>query len=543
MTQPRLLDHFSALVQADPGAIALFDGHGGRSTPQPVSREELRDAAMAMADHFKAFGVGAGDCVGVWLPNWSTAVAAQLGALALGAHVIGINTRYNSDEVAHVLDMARPKVIALAHEFNNLDLLGRLMGVVDSRPGQPPAVVVVSAPGTAVQPSEATRYDVGAGAAAFCVSSSGVLRANPIEGLATAFTTSGSTGRSKIAAHTERGVVAHSLAVADAAGIGHESTVLGALPLSGVFGFTPIMTAVLAGARVLLEPVFDAKGVLEDMVACGVTHAAGADDLFGRLQTAWQRHPLPLALRWVGIADFEGRSRDVAAWAEAEFSTNVVGVYGSSELFALTALWPETAPPDLKWSGGGRLVSPEIQFRVGDPAASGEKADEGHEGELQFRGYNVVDTYLGDPALSAGTFTDDGWFRTGDLGRSLGDNTFAYICRMGDVLRLRGFLVDPSEIELRLTAHPAVELAKVVGLTGEDGGTMAIGFVVPIPGANASGEELKTWCAETLAKFKVPRRVYVLDEMPTTSGINGTKVKTATLRQIAATRLAEEPPS
>ena len=542
MTQTRLLDHFSTLVRADPGAPVLFDGNAGRGTPQPVSRGELRDAAAAMADHFKAFGVGAGDCVGVWLPNWSTAVAAQLGALALGAHVIGVNTRYNSDEVAHVLDMARPKVIAIAHDFNNLDLLGRLVGVADSNPGQAPAVVVVSAPGSRVQPSEATRYDVGAGAAAFVVSPSRVLRANPVEGLATAFTTSGSTGRSKIAAHTERGVVAHSLAVAAAARIGPGSTVLGALPMSGVFGFTPIMAAVLAGARVLLEPVFEAKGVLEDMVACGVTHAAGADDLFGRLETAWQRHPLPLTLRWVGIADFEGRSRDVAAWAEAEFGTNVVGVYGSSELFALTALWPETTSPDLKWSGGGQLVSAGIQFRMGDPV-SGEEAHEGQDGELQFRGYNVVDTYLGDPALSAGAFTADGWFRTGDLGRKLGDNTFAYICRMGDVLRLRGFLVDPSEIELRLTAHPAVEVAKVVGVTGKHGGAVAIGFVVPVTGANPSGDELKSWCAETLAKFKVPWRVHVLEEMPTTSGINGTKVKTATLREIAASRLAEEPPS
>lgn len=541
MTQPRLLDQFSSLVREDPGATVLYDGHAGRQAPQPVSREALRDAAAAMASHFKTFGVGPGDCVGVWLPNWSTAVAAQLGALSLGAHVIGINTRYNSDEVGHVLDMTRPKVVALARDFNKLDLLGRLKGTLTHSSASSPAVVVVAAPGTAIQSSEVAHYDVGAGAAAFDVTPGRVLSTNPDEGLATAFTTSGSTGRSKIAAHAELGVVAHSLAVADAADIGAASTVLGALPLSGVFGYTPIMAALLAGGRTLLEPVFDAQGVLDDMVTCNVTHAAGADDLFGRLQAAWQSHPVPLSLRWIGIADFEGKSRDVAAWAEAQFGTSVGGVYGSSELFALAAFWPDSAPDDLKWSGGGRLVSPQIEFRVVDPD-TGEELD-GSDGELQFRGYNVVDKYLGDPALSEGTFTEDGWFHTGDLGRRLSEDTFAYICRMGDVLRLRGFLVDPSEIELRLGAHPSVEVAKVVGVRGEDGGTVAVGFIVPVPGSNPSGDELRAWCAETLAKFKVPRSVHVLQEMPTTSGTNGTKIKTAELRQIAAARLADGSPA
>ena len=107
---------------------------------------------------------------------------------------------------------------------------------------------------------------------------------------------------------------------------------------------------------------------------------------------------------------------------------------------------------------------------------------------------------------------------------------------MGDVLRLRGFLVDPAEIELRLAAHDAVALAKVVGAPAPDGhGTRAVAFVVTRAGHTTSEDELKAWCATNLAKFKVPDEVRFLTEMPTTSGTNGTKIRAAALRELATT--------
>ena len=71
----------------------------------------------------------------------------------------------------------------------------------------------------------------------------------------------------------------------------------------------------------------------------------------------------------------------------------------------------------------------------------------GIQGELQFRGPNVVDTYLGNPNAAKHAFTADGWFRSGDPGFMNPDGSFDYVCRMGDALRLRGFLVEPAEIE------------------------------------------------------------------------------------------------
>ena len=545
MTAPRLLDVVSELAQADPTAVALWDGAAaadpaGTTTALPVTRQQLVARSAAIAEVLRGLGVGAGDCVGVWLPNWSDSVAAQFAALGLGAHVIGINTRYNSEEVAHVLQMAAPQAVLMAHDFNDLDLVGRLRAALEPADRPAPALVVVAAPGTPA-PDELSAYDLGSPVVALAPSHPATAPTTLPPGpsaLAVGFTTSGSTGRPKLAAHDEAGTTEHLLAAGEALRFRPDDVMLGALPLSGVFGFVAAYAAVLAGVPVLLEPVFRASGVVAEMAELGVTHIVGGDDLIGRIADEQRASGARLALRHVLIADFEGRTPELAAWAEQACGAVLTGVYGSSETFALTAFWPTDAPPETRAAGGGHVVTPAIAVRIADPLTNGELPD-GEQGELQLRGPNVVDDYLGDPSVKAAAFTSDGWFRTGDLAVRTGEGAFRYVCRMGDVLRLRGFLVDPAEIELRLIAHDAVALAKVVGAPARDGhGTEAIAFVVARPGHTTTSEELRDWCAATLARFKVPAEVRFLDEMPTTSGTNGTKIRAAALRELAATELA-----
>jgi len=148
-----------------------------------------------------------------------------------------------------------------------------------------------------------------------------------------------------------------------------------------------------------------------------------------------------------------------------------------------------------------------------------------------------VNAYLGDEGESKAAFTEDGWFRSGDLGTLTDDGGFIYICRSGDVLRLRGFLVEPAEIERRLGEHLAVDTAKVVGIRDKAGETNAVGFVTLKPGAIVpSVDELRDWCRENLARFKVPAVIHIIDQMPTTVVTNGSKIKAATLREWAEER-------
>ncbi len=483
----------------------------------------IRGLVAELAEH----GVGPDDVVAVWLPNWSDALVWQCAAAARGALVVGINTRYGAEEATHVLARARPVLVALAHDFHGLDLAGRLRAAVAGS-GVVPQVALVAGPGRPA-PADVAAVDVGAGAWAPRRIDGPEPGPSDPDRLAVAFTTSGSTGLPKLAAHTARGVLAHAVADAAVLGLTEADVVLCALPLSGVYGYNAAAAGLAAGAALLLEPVFEPDDVLDDMAACAVTHVGAGDDLVLRLAQAHRERPRDLSSwRWWGVADFQGRSRELAAWATEEFGTVVTGVYGSSEVFALTAAWPPDEPAPARWAGGGRVVHPDVEVRVADPE-TGAVLGRGAEGELAFRGPNVVDGYVGsDPDV----FSADGWFRSGDLGVLVDEGAFVYVCRMGDALRLRGFLVDPTEIEVRLGAHPAVHTAKVVGVEGADGATVAVGFVVLEPGADDPGD-LRTWCRDVLAPFKVPGAVHVLDAMPTTSGTNGTKIRTSVLAALA----------
>jgi fatty-acyl-CoA synthase len=540
-----LYESLLELVQDNPGKTLFIE-------PAPagyrhLSRQQFLAEVEAARRTLQDLGVGHGQCIATWLPNWSSAYAWQFAASAVGAHVIGINTRYNVAEVAHVLHKARPEVVVMAHDFQRLDLMARARAAVaGEEPAVIPAVVPVAAPGQPA-PQNPEEYNLGGGVRLVHSDAARGLPpawspSTPAEAdlLSVAFTTSGSTGMPKLAAHNESGVIKH--AQADAAKIGFAPTdvLVGALPFSGVFGFSSSMAAIFGGAAILLHPVFDETELVRAMAEYRATHFVGADDMVSRIAAAWRETRTDLSSwKWIGIADFQGQSRDLAAWAEREFGTETVGVYGSSELFALTAFWSAETDLQRRRGGGGYPVSPEIRVRIADPFTD-QVLDPSAEGELQFKGPNVVNAYLGDSGEGAAAFTRDGWFRSGDLGTISEDGGFVYICRMGDVLRLKGFLVDPSEIEKRLAEHASVETAKVVGLKAPDGQTQAIGFVTLGAAAGAAGgvtgEELQTWCKETLARFKVPAMVHIIDEMPTTAGTNGTKIRAATLRDWAKER-------
>jgi fatty-acyl-CoA synthase len=146
--------------------------------------------------------------------------------------------------------------------------------------------------------------------------------------------------------------------------------------------------------------------------------------------------------------------------------------------------------------------------------------------------------YFGDAKATAAALTEDGFVRMGDLGRLREDGSFVFLTRLGDVLRLGGFLVAPAEIETHLLAHPAVAAAQVVGAT-TSAGPRCVAFVVPEAGARFDPEILRAHCAAALASFKVPARVIPLDAFPVTRSPNGEKVQRGKLREMAQAAIEE----
>ena len=145
--------------------------------------------------------------------------------------------------------------------------------------------------------------------------------------------------------------------------------------------------------------------------------------------------------------------------------------------------------------------------------------------------------YFGDPDATAAAIGEDGYYRSGDLGYTTGDGRFVFLTRMGDSLRLGGFLTSPLEIEGVVQQFPGIAACQVVGVPGSSG-LLPIAFVILAPGATLDEAALRAHVGAKLAKFKVPQRVFPIDAFPVTPGANATKIQKGKLREIALARLA-----
>ena len=142
-----------------------------------------------------------------------------------------------------------------------------------------------------------------------------------------------------------------------------------------------------------------------------------------------------------------------------------------------------------------------------------------------------------DPAATERAIGADGMFRTGDLGR-LDRAGFVYEARLGDAMRLGGFLVSPEEIEAVIQALPGVAGVQVVA-AARAGDPVPVAFVQLREGVDVPEAALRTQCSECLARFKVPERIVIVDRFPITDSPNGPKVQRVKLREMAETLLRE----
>lgn len=524
-----LFTWLSAAAAAHPDRLVAVGREGDATVELTLAGLEARSRRLAQG--LRSFGVVQGTTIAAWLPNRVEWVVTQFACAALGAAMLGLNTRYRSHEVSHLLTTATIAAIVLPSEFLGIDFVGTLdEAIAQVREGDPgfaaPRLVFLGEiPAGATRVSaRSVRYDD--------LMEEGSLERADDHGhsMSTLFTTSGSTSAPKVAGHDQASIVRHGFAGSRALDVREGDRLLAVLPLCGVFGFSALMAVLMGGGSAVLVESFDAAACARQLAELGVTHVVGGDEMLGAI---FDRVPagtaLP-ALRRGGIANFAGRAKEVVVQAQERWGAAIGGVYGSSELFALCSTWPVSADVAVRGLGGGLLVDPGIHVRVCDLGTDAPVA-EGEPGELQFRGYNVIEGYLNNDKANAVSFTPDGWFKTGDLGY-LAHGGFVYQCRAKEALRLRGFLVEPGEIEDFLSSDPSIEEVHVVGVD-TDQGTKAFAFARPRPGASIDEAALLARARHEMASFKVPERVLEVQEFPTTTGTNGTKVRFDELRTLA----------
>jgi fatty-acyl-CoA synthase len=494
-----------------------------------VSYADLDEESRRLARGLAELGVGAGDRVGLWLPNGVAWVALWFACARLGAIAIAINTRFRSVDVGDIVARSGCKLLALWPGFKGIDFAG-ILNDVDP--------VALARLGTLIVYDEGEHPPAASLPGKREVAYWKLLTWPPLEGMSgdgesgcIVFTTSGTTRAPKLVLHKQSVIVRHGCDVARAYGYEELQTVaLIAVPLCGVFGLCQLMAALAACRPAVLMPLFDPAEAVRLIEEHRVTHMCGGDEMLHRMLQATERTPALPSLALYGLARFDPALADIAPCAEGR-GVRVRGLYGMSEVQALFSLQPDDAPPLRRSLAGGIPVSSAARVHVRDPK-SGKVLPHGAHGELEIMGPSLMAGYLDDPEATRAALTEDGFFRTGDLGYTDQDGGFVFLSRMGDVLRLGGFLVSPDEIEGHLLDHAAINGAQVVGVSAPRG-PRAVAFVTIKPGARFDEEELRAHCREGLANYKVPERIVALEEFPTTPSPNGPKIQRARLREMA----------
>jgi len=497
-----------AALMRDPERLAFRVGS------HSVRRGELAGAAVGMAVRLHELGLKRGDAVCLWLPDGGAWLQVLIACAHAGITVVPISTRYRVSEAEHVLRTSRAKAVFVVKDFLKTDYVGMIEEVRADLPDLE-NVLEISASELFWPVPDGMTSSHAAG-----------IQSDPL----CTFTTSGTTSRPKLALHDQGSIVAHAHNVAERFNITPGDTMLCALPMYGVIGFSAAMAALMGGASCSFLPVFNAKDAANIIERDGVTHLYASDGLIDRVLevedadlSSWREG---------GFAEFAALGESITKRAESRWGVRLVSVYGSSECLAFTAMRSSTDETRDRVPIGGRPVTDSIEFRVidldtGAPAASGQA------GELQIRGYNVMSGYLNNPEATAKAFTEDGWYHTGDCATTQ-ESEFTFMARLGDALRMRGYLVDPADIETSLLAHPAVDAAQVVGVKRTGEGDVAVAFVVGQANA-VTEEDLLAFCRSRMANYKVPSRAVFIDSFPSVDGPNGTKILRTELRTLAET--------
>ncbi len=485
----------------------------------------LAAQARRVAGGLAALGVKPGDRVAFWLPNTPAYLTLYFACARLGAVAVAVNTRYRAAEIGDIIGRCGAKILVLWPEFRGIDFpailadadpaaLDRLETViVYGEAGDPPAFKL---PGARI-----VSYDRVARHA----------RYNRDHGARDAgcniFTTSGTTQAAKFVLHGHAGIFDHARQVAASFDLHEAGTIsyLG-LPLCGVFGFNQAMAMIAAHKPTVLVSAFDEHEAVAAMTRHRVTYFNASDDMVDRLLRAAQS-PGPFAhVRSVGYATFSSALDDIVVRADSHGLT-LTAMWGMSELQAMAARRAPGDSAERRATPGGRLISPDAQVRVRD-LETGALLVPGEAGTLEINAPSRMLGYYGDPAATEAALCDDGYMRTGDLGLIEPGGAFTFLSRMGDALRLGGFLVSPAEIEAEIQAHASVDNVQVV-----TAGNRAVAFVILAGGAVLDEAAVRAHCARRLAKYKVPARIIALDAFPTTDSANGVKIQRARLRDMA----------
>ncbi len=504
---PQSLRDYLAFFLATNADKEFIVYQGERFTFADVQAQSVRIAAALQARH----GIAKGDRIAIAMRNYPEWVSTFLAAVMVGAVVVPMNAWWKSDELAYGIRDSGTRLVFADEE--------RLRRIREIEGLDVTVVAVRTSHQVAAQLGAETLED------AIAASPPAPWYLPPIypEDDATIMYTSGSTGAPKGAVSTHRAIVSGSmnylvqglsmLQLAQAAGteLPAQQVMLLNVPLFHITGLVPVLLVSIAiGRKLVIMYRWDAGEALQLIEKERATYFVGVPTMSLELMQHPDRDKYDLS----SLLDIAGGgaprpAEHVGRLAEAFPGKNPAIGYGLTETNGVGAgnirenyrLRPEST---------GRASKPLVELAIFDDAMKPLAA--GEVGEVCIRSVANVRGYWNKPEATASAFTRDGWFRTGDLGRLDEDGYLFIVDRKKDIIIRGGENIAAAEVEAAIYSHPAVAEASVFGLPDERLGEIVGAVVYPKGGEPLEGEAIMQFVARDLAAFKVPARVWVVDQ-------------------------------
>jgi malonyl-CoA/methylmalonyl-CoA synthetase len=447
-------------AEREPQRLLLETAAGRTLSYGDMARLSRRIAAALLT-----YGVEPGDRVVAQVDKSPEAVALYLACLRIGGVFVPLNTAYTAAEVEYFVQDAAPKIVVGPTELDEI-------ANATAEPALPIAVTDANA-------------------------------------LAALLYTSGTTGRSKGAMLTRGNISSNALTLAREWRFTRDDVLLHALPIFHVHGlFVAINTVLAAGSSMLFLPKFSAAEVIQALPRATVM--MGVPTFYTRLlEEPDLKREVTAKVRL-----FVSGSAPLLADTHREFRARtgqaILERYGMSETLMNTSnpYSGERVP------GSVGPALPGVEVRITDPKSGAVLRERGAVGMIEVRGPNVFRGYWRMPDKTAAELRSNGFFITGDLGR-IDERGYLYIVgRIKDVVITGGYNVYPSEVERELNALPGVAESAVIGLPHPDFGEAVTAIVIAERGATLDEASIRSTLELRLAKYKVPKRVLVTNDLP-----------------------------
>ena len=521
--------HVRAIAARFPDYEAIVSRHQNRR----LSYADLMRQTDALAKGLLASGFQKGERIGVWATDNVEWLLVQLATARLGVILVNINPAYRPRELEYALKTSQVQGLFVMPRFKSSDYLGMLKELELPGPRCPDlrSVFVFDPLGE----TDDWRALLQAGEGVTDADLDSVTASLDPDDPINIQYTSGTTGFPKAVLLTHFNILNNALFSARAMHFTEHDRLCVPVPFYHCFGMVLANLLCLSVGATIVLPAehFDALAVLETIEAERCTALHGVPTMF------------IADLEHADFATFDLTSLRTGIMAGATcpealmkrvmtdmHCPEILIGYGQTEASPLTHLTDAHDTMDLRTQTVGRNL-PHQEVKIVAPE-SGATLPLGSVGEVCFRGYHIMRGYFGDAEATAKAIDEAGWLHSGDLG-TMDENGYVRITgRIKDMIIRGGENIYPAEIEEWLFLHPAIAQAAVFGVPDEKMGEEIMAWIEPHAGARLSADEVKAYCREGLAHFKVPRHVEFVTEFPMT--VTG-KLQKFKMREIAAKTL------